>query len=182
MKTPQYDDVLYSSESVEWLTPPEIVAAVIEVLGKIDLDPCSEWAGANILAGNHYTKVQDGLSLPWTNIYDAPARLFANPPYGHGEHGIEPWVDKLLAEVALGHVSEAIVLAPARTDTKWLHKLRDWPFCLVLGRLAFTRPGETVTTSAPFPSALFYYGPNEQRFVAVMESRGIGFVAKRVRT
>jgi len=56
----------------EWLTPPEIVAA----LGKFDLDPCSPINRPWPTAEKHYTIEDDGLFLPWFG------RVWMNPPYG----------------------------------------------------------------------------------------------------
>lgn len=45
----------YSSKSEEWYTPAPIIEAVIEALGGIDIDPCSNSHGApNVPAAAFY--------------------------------------------------------------------------------------------------------------------------------
>lgn len=82
----------------------------------------------------------DGLSIPW------PERVFVNPPYSD----ISRWVDKAILEAKKG--KEVILLLPARTDTKWFHKLyyAGARFKFIIGRLSFGGCGKP----APFPSVL----------------------------
>jgi len=62
------------STTNEWLTPPELIAA----LGVFDLDPCAPpperrpWNTAPLM----YDERIDGLKTPWIG------RVFLNPPYG----------------------------------------------------------------------------------------------------
>jgi site-specific DNA-methyltransferase (adenine-specific) len=94
-----------------------------------------------------------------------------NPPYGRG---IGEWVDKLRTEYQDGQTSEAIALVPARTDTQWWQMLRDYPVCLVGGRLRF---GDA-ENAAPFPSAVFYLGENIGNFYHTFS--GLGDIWQRV--
>lgn len=136
--------VHFSSETPEHYTPQEVLDAVIACMGGIDLDPCSNsHESPNVPATTHYTQVDDGLKKQWAG------RVYMNPPYGRE---IIDWVSKLVAAHESGEVKEAIALVPSRTDTKWWAMLRDYPVCLVSGRLKF---GEA-ENGAPFPSAVFY--------------------------
>lgn len=55
--------VHYMSEDDEWLTPPEILEAVVAALGAIDLDPCAEDVEPpNVPARRHLRRSEDGLS------------------------------------------------------------------------------------------------------------------------
>jgi len=102
--------VHFSSASDEWLTPPHIIARVVQVLGAIDLDPCSNDHGApNVPAARHFTAADDGLAQPWVG------RVFMNSPYGRS---IGRWVDKLVGEYEAGRVTQAIALLPARTQCR----------------------------------------------------------------
>lgn len=153
-----------SSASDEWYTPPHVVALVVAVLGQIDLDPCAD-GGHNVPALRHFTIVDDGLNQAWGG------RVFMNPPYTGRQ--CSRWVRKLLHEVREEHVAEAITLTPARTDTKWFQRL--WgagAICFVHGRLNFLRPGGVGSTSAPFPSALTYFGHQRDRFAAEFSQLG----------
>jgi hypothetical protein len=52
------------SESAEWYTPRNIIDIVLNMLGKIDLDPCAPMNPADraVPADMYYTAVDDGLS------------------------------------------------------------------------------------------------------------------------
>jgi hypothetical protein len=145
-------DVHFSSETAEHYTPAPILAAVVACLGAIDLDPCSNSKTApNVTAAQHFTVEDDGLRRTWRG------RVYMNPPYGRE---IDAWVEKLTTEHRAGRVSEAIALVPARPDTQWFHRLRDYVCCFIEGRLTFVGN----TDPAPFPSALFYLGPEIGKF------------------
>lgn len=140
----------FSSNTPEWYTPPEIVASVLEVMGHIDLDPCSP-ATPTIPAGHHYTMEDDGLAVRWSG------NVYMNPPYGRE---ITKWVDHLVREFWGGRVEQAIALVPARVDTRWFNTLSDYTWCAVRGRLKFSGH----VSGAPFPSAIFYLGEDDLRF------------------
>lgn len=142
--------VHFSSETAEHYTPVEVLSAVERCLGRISLDPCAD-PGKRVRAAQHFTKDDDGLSREWHG------RIFMNPPYGRE---IAAWAKKLCHEWETGHVISAIALMPARTDTKWFRCFRDHPVCFVAGRLKFLGNKDP----APFPSALFYLGPDEAGF------------------
>lgn len=157
-------DVHYSSESPEWYTPPHIVDCVLDALDTIDLDPCSNSLTEPVIpAAKHFTTTENGLAQMWRG------RVYMNPPYGRV---IAEWIAKLLSEYLVGNVTEAIALVPARTDTEWFRCLKQFPRCFVAGRLNFSG----YENSAPFPSALFYFGPNTARFVQAFDSVGDTYV------
>lgn len=144
--------VHFSSDTPEWYTPPQIIERTLKVLGKIDLDPCSNSkTNPNVKAKKHYTVEDDGLSQKWSG------RVYMNPPYGRE---IEDWITKLCKSHESGDVTEAIALVPARVDTQWWSKLRNYPVCFVSGRLKF---GDA-ENSAPFPSAVVYLGNEIDKF------------------
>lgn len=152
--------VHYSSETPEHYTPATILDAVVRCLDGIDLDPCSNSHDTpNVPAAKHYTREDDGLRQLWRG------RVFMNPPYGRE---IDDWVAKLVDEFENGGVTEAIALVPARTDTQWWQRLRDYHVCFVTGRLKFIGNVDP----APFPSAVFYLGGNTDMFVNVFEDFG----------
>lgn len=152
---------MFTSDTPEWYTPTHIVAAVVDVLGSIDLDPCAD-AGKGIPAANHYTVEDDGLVQPWRG------RVYMNPPYGRD---IVAWIEKLAEEFKYGNVKEAIALVPARVDTTWWRKLPHREWLAVSGRLAFSGH----ENPAPFPSAVCYLGPSWQRFREVFAPLGDGY-------
>jgi phage N-6-adenine-methyltransferase len=155
--------VHYSSDEVDWHTPPEVIEAVVNVLGTIDLDPCSNTGHANVPAAQHFTTENDGLAQSWTG------KVYMNPPYGKG---IGAWVEKLAESHETGDVPEAIALLPARTDTVWLRRLRDYPRCFVSGRLKFSNADQ----GAPFPSVAVYLGKDVDLFTAAFAPLGDTYV------
>lgn len=145
-------EVLFSSATPEWFTPPEIITAVVEVLGSIDLDPCSPSLDGPVPAFHRFTPTEDGLSQPWHG------RIYMNPPYGRG---ILRWVKKAVEEYKAGRVQSGILLLPARPDTQWFALLEDYPWCAVRGRLKFSG----CIDSAPFPSAIVFLGKDPLKFL-----------------
>ncbi|MFA7121436.1 MAG: DNA N-6-adenine-methyltransferase [Bacilli bacterium] len=154
---------MFSSNTGDWYTPPEIVEAVRDLFGgRIDLDPCSNSHEApNVPALAHLTRDDDGLSRPWSG------RVYLNPPYGKG---IGPWIEKVREEYEAGRVTAAVVLVKAATDTRWFRVLSErFPRCEVAGRLKFSG----CKAPAPFPSVLFYLGDEVQRFAEVFARFGV---------
>ncbi len=149
---------LFTSNKEDWNTPPTIIKAVELLMGKIDLDPC--WnSESQVRAHQVFTKDDDGLNHEWNG------RVYLNPPYGR----VAPlWIDKLLHEYRSGRTTEAVALLPARTDTAWFQKMAGFPVCFIKGRLKFSNS----TNSAPFPSAVFYLGPNEDQFKTIFGKIG----------
>jgi DNA N-6-adenine-methyltransferase (Dam) len=143
--------VHHSSDTPEHYTPAEIVELVIACLGAIDVDPCSNPGTPNVPASTHYTADDDGLTRTWHG------RVYMNPPYGDA---IDAWVEKLCAEHRAGRVSEALALLPARIDTQWFRRLRDYCCCFIEGRLTFGGN----TDPAPFPSVVVYLGDDIGKF------------------
>jgi phage N-6-adenine-methyltransferase len=178
-------DIVMSSAKDDWLTPPCIWKRAQQVMGGIDLDPCSNEGEPNIPALIHFTKEDDGLSHPWygpglQNALQAqlnPCTVFVNPPYNRsGDQG--RFVRKLIWEMQQGHVSQAIVLIAARTDTRWFRLLVNYPRCFIWGRLKFL---DAVTREeigpATFPSVVFGLGVDVGLFEWVYRDIGDTFVS-----
>lgn len=120
---------LFSSANQEWCMPVAVVERVLEVLGAIDLDPCSNSHDNPVIpAAQHFTREDGGLAHEWHG------RVYMNPPYGLR---IGAWIDKLLESYHQGSVTEAIALLPARPDTRWFDRLRGATICFIKGRLTF---------------------------------------------
>ena len=158
---------LYTSETPEWYTPRIIIDSVLELFGKIDLDPCSNGKGdaANVPATEHYTREDNGFARAWHG------KVYVNPPYGRE---VAQWVEKVTAEYQAGNISEAVILIAARTDTRWFNLLAKTGtvWCAVEGRLLFSTPGVKTSNAAPFPSAIFYLGDNVQDFYHCFKHHG----------
>lgn len=77
------DDVLFSSNSVEWETPQAIFDQLNEEF-HFTLDPCS--TDENAKCEKHFTKEQNGLAQDWTGEV-----VYCNPPYGRE---MPRWIEK----------------------------------------------------------------------------------------
>ena len=86
-------------ETDENYTPPEVITLVENVLGIIDLDPCSPPA-PTVPARRYFTAEDDCLKKDWAG------RVFLNPPYSNPL----PFLERLCEFVVSGAVPEAIVL------------------------------------------------------------------------
>jgi len=129
----------------EWLTPPELVAA----LGPFDLDPCAQPKCRRVFdtAKIHYSREEhgDGLTLPWDG------RVWLNPPYGRETF---KWLKKLSEH------KSGIALIFARTETKGFHaEIWDKAHSIFFfeGRLKFGRKDGTFKDVANAPSCLVAY-------------------------
>jgi hypothetical protein len=73
MSKPANHQLIHSSESAEWFTPPRYIQAVREVLGGIDLDPASSRAANRIVgAARYFTAADNGYGREWHS------RIFLN--------------------------------------------------------------------------------------------------------
>jgi len=159
---------LFTSEKEEWYTPPEILESVLDVFdGEIDTDPCSNsHEKPNVPAKTLFTKDDDGLSQEWFG------RTYMNPPYGDV---LPQWIEKIVNEYQNGGVTEALVLVPNRSDTRWYRMIHDYPFCAIDGRLKFIdgRLKFSGSRNSPtFPSVVFYLGENVKGFFEAFERHG----------
>ena len=137
--------VMFSSATDQWATPQEFFDK-LNAEFNFDLDPCAD--ETNHKCAEYYKREIDGLKQDWGG-----KRVFCNPPYGRE---IGKWVEKCFSEVRIGTCELAVMLIPARTDTKWFHdyiygKADEIRF--VRGRLKF---GDS-KNSAPFPSMVVVY-------------------------
>lgn len=88
------------------LTPAYVLEPIRELLGGIELDPCTE-ADNPTRATRYYTPPQDGCALPWDAL-----TIFCNPPYGEARLR---WVKRCIAESADRKI---VLLIPSHTETK----------------------------------------------------------------
>src|SRR6266851_4367360 len=141
----------------EWFTPVEIMEAVRDVLGTIDLDPasCAE-AQQTVQATRYFTAENDGLKQEWAG------RVWLNPPFSHPLN--IHFVNKLIAEVASGRVSEAILLVNI-LPSAWLNDALKAcsAVCFTRDRLRFTHKSGKVQTNSHVLS-IFFFGPDVEKF------------------
>lgn len=163
-------------EAQDFQTPPEFLHLVRLVFGgPIGLDPCTV-ASNPTRANNFYTPAENGLAHPWIGL----GPVFMNPPYGRE---ISAWTERLWVSVAGNGNEEALVLLPARTDTKWWHRdiASADAVCFLKGRVRFVDPvtGFQLPGAGKFPSAVPYWGPNAERFVEVFGP--LGWIVRTLR-
>ena len=121
-----------SSGDYERVTPPHIIEAARRVMGGIDLDPASTFRANKIVgAQRYYTEHEDGLKRAWRG------RVWLNPPYSRGL--VVAFVERLLARLESGDVTQAVLLTNNSTDTAWWQEAvaAAQAFCLAAGRLNF---------------------------------------------
>jgi hypothetical protein len=167
-----------SEPDTERYTPPEVVAAVKDTLGQIDLDPATTALvnGTFIRAKRYYTKETDGLNRenPWTG------RVFINPPGGiKGQPNPKAFWERLIVEYQAKQVTSAIFLAfdieHLQQSQGWNHMMVQWPFCIPEKRLIFYREknGHIEPRDYPeFSSAILYVGKSIKRFTESFKNIG----------
>lgn len=141
-----------SSVRSDWATPDWLVEKVRSFFGgEIELDPCGDGLGR--IATRCFTVEDNGLLRDW-----GTKSVYANPPYGRAHNEI--WARKITQGAR--NAQEIIALTTARTDTKWFVHLAEHCscVCLVTGRLTFLGAAH----GAPFPSAIWYFGPRHEEF------------------
>lgn len=190
---------MMSSESTVWQTPEWFLELVRQV-APIALDPATALdnpTGARQFCGQGQTMC--GLRLQW-HIASAGGLVYVNPPYGpHLSGDIDPdaeiWrtrkVDGVKQRVLVGtgtgwgakmagHCGHGLYLVPARVETAWFRLLHgwaewrlDWSSPEHGSRIHFRDPatGKRVP-GTPFPSTVFYRGPEALRFCHVFGPHG----------
>jgi site-specific DNA-methyltransferase (adenine-specific) len=153
-------ELMFSSESPEWVTPQEFYDKLHNVFN-FTLDPCC--TPQNRKCEVFFTLENDGLNQHWHGH-----NVFVNPPYGRV---ISKWVEKCYKES--NENTPIVLLIPSRTDTSYQH---DYIFahskaiCFIRGRLKFVENG-VIKNSAPFPSQIALFGkyPNRNQYNTLSE-------------
>lgn len=152
--------VHYSSKSNVWNTPKSFFDKLNQEFN-FELDPCVSSDGSNATCDSYFTESDNGLVQKW----GAYSKVFMNPPYGRE---IKHWIEKAYQESLNG--CTVVCLIPSRTDTQYWHEF-IFPYAseirFVKGRLKFSDSKD----SAPFPSAVVIFKPEQRNFlnVTVME-------------
>lgn len=135
--------VHFSSEQTEWETPQDLFDK-LHAEFDFTVDVCA--SPENAKCRRYFDKTTDGLQQDWSG-----ERVWCNPPYGRE---IGKWVEACSQAGQAGAL--AVMLLPARTDTRWWH---DYviPYAaevrFLKGRLKFNGH----KNSAPFPSAVVVF-------------------------
>lgn len=146
--------------STDWNTPPKYVAAVRNVLGNIELDPCSNDLS---IVGANIELQSGGIEEDW----DKYNTIFVNPPYGFGIAG---WLKKCAN--ARGDVIALIPVAPNTKHWKDSVFTADVICFLADTRLRFMINGSTDNKGASMACCAVFWGENKTRFVDVFSEFG----------
>ena len=147
----------------DWRTPPEVIALLRHLWGFVDLDPCAPAREANdFAAANLRGDLVDGLSVAW---HEEARTVYVNPPFA----SLAAWAEKCATEAKAG--AEVVLLLPARTDTRYWHTsiATAQAVCFWRGRMRFVG----APASAPFPTALVYWGSRVDDFRRVFSPFGM---------
>lgn len=153
---------LFTSSNHEYYTPAWVLETIrrhilpLWGIHTFDLDPAScQYAQQTVQAttwcgpDHPDPAYRDGLAVPWHGY------VWLNPPYGSA---MLRWMTKLVEEYTRGVCNGALVLVPARLETRWFRLISKYMvgFYVFHKRLAFVTPTASAptTTTAPFPSAL----------------------------
>ena len=137
-------DLMFSSKTDQWATPQEFFDKLNDEF-HFTLDPCAD--EFNHKCQKYFTEQQNGLIQDWSG-----ETVFCNPPYGRET---KRWVQKCFSEVYSGDCPCAVMLVPARTDTRWFHQYiyKKAEVRFIKGRLKF---GDS-KNAAPFPSMVVVF-------------------------
>lgn len=156
---------LLSSKMQDWRSPVGFLDQVRK-LGRIALDPCADSDPAHHFAGVNLTRADDGLISDWSRARGRRKGLvYVNSEYGPA---LSSWVDKCADESCFGN--EIVQLCPNRPGVRWYRRAQAaaHAMCGLDGRLTF----EGADNCAPFPSVVFYYGPNPYLFCHIFVELG----------
>ena len=136
------DATLFPTGSTEWETPQDFFDFLNRIF-KFDIDACA--TKHNAKCKRYFTPEINSLTQDWTGT------VWCNPPY---DRSIEKWLNKAQQSHEKGAV--VVMLLPAKTDTKWIHKhvFGKTQVIFLKGRLKFGNSDN----SAPFPSMLAVWG------------------------
>ena len=138
-------------------TPLNILDAVCNTIGIIDVDPCSnDLAQQNVEAKTYYTAGD-----PCQN-YELHGNVFCNPPYSQAEH--LSVAKHIVKQTRAGNIKQAIIITPSDSSTEWyrLYTSISSAICLTR-RLEFYNPykGSSSNMTTNF---IFYVGDDVNSF------------------
>lgn len=192
MTQSQAMQVLTSTKTVNWYTPPQYIEMARQVMGSIDHDPATcnvaqLWINATVW--NSLATLESGLRIPWFG------NIWLNPPFDN----TTLWLQKLYTEIQYKRVDQAIVLVNSNHGYKWYEQLwRMFPVCCVRERIEFLTDWTLADTmygngksvwvgdhelmtkgQAKRGQTFAYYGPNIEAFYNVFSTIGRVIVPKK---
>ena len=160
------------NDNDEWHTPKYVLDVVKSVLGKIDLDPCSNDIANKVVNAKHYfTKNKNALQQEWFG------KVFMNPPFSSGLQG--KLLAKAINQYNIGNVSELIILTNSGTDTGWNQLLKGGIQAYTIGRIRFNYPNGDRSGSPSRGQVFTYYGDNYKKFIEEIEKNDFCYVVNK---
>lgn len=160
------------SNKKDWNTPPKYIDKVKEMLGTIELDPCSNELSI-VGAINEFILPIDGLKEEWNY-----KTIYVNPPYGRDlerKTSIKDWIEKV-NESHKKYNSEILCLIPVATNTSHYKEIifkYSTGICFLKDtRLKFMVDGDLSKKGAPMSCAIIYWGNNYEKFEKVFLESG----------
>jgi|SRR5665213_408828 len=158
-----------NSGNDEYATPLDIIAAVHEVMGNIDIDPASSEAANKIVKAKKFHTIEtDGLKQKWKG------RVFINPPFS--QPAVADFCNLLVEKYIAHEISEVIIVVNNATETIWFQNLLQVidTICFPKGRLKFTDHSGEFKGGGPLQGqAVLYAGENFEKFATVFSRFGI---------
>lgn len=153
----------------KWYTPANYAELARNVMGAIDLDPCSDPIEQRTIQAENCFPATDGIERKWFG------RVWLSPT----TRGLSLFIDKLLGELEARRVSQAIVLAPNSTDTKWFHRAAPCArsLCFPKGRIKFLNAQGESRGGAISGQVFLYFGVDDTQFRRYFSK--LGFIRPR---
>lgn len=164
-------DIMVSSETNEWYTPPWIINLARSHMGQITCDPASNKIAQQwIQAREYYTEKDDGLSKLWTG------NVWLNPPYGktNGKSNAEIWAEQLARYYEHQYVTQGYLLVSSKFGYKWFGSLlRRYPSVTLWDRVKFINERGEEGGQSKVATTLFYFGWQHDAFEAIWKDKGL---------
>jgi phage N-6-adenine-methyltransferase len=138
----RFTAALGPSARQDWRTPPDFFQR-LNAEFRFTIDAAASFE--NRLVDRFWSESDSGLVHSWNG-----ERVWCNPPYGRN---IGDWT----AQAAKREADVAVLLLPARSDTRWWH--RDVEGIATVRRLAGRLKFSGHEFNAPFPSVIAIYPP-----------------------
>lgn len=148
---------------VDYITPAYIVDAARRTMGRIDLDPASNFI-ANKTVGAIEFFTANGLTKVWAG------NVWMNHPFYRHQNAW--WVDKLVSSYTHGDVSQACCITFAATSEKWFQPLLRFPQCYLSPRTNYVRLDGTKAKGVTKGSVVTYLGNRFHSFAKEFEPLG----------
>ena len=155
------------SERQNWGTPDSFMQYLRDqFMFTPDVDLCA--SKSNTKASKYYCEDNSCLSqIDWNG-----KNYWMNPPFGKE---LPLFIEKVEEQFNKGNIERAMVLVPARTDTKWFHNMmKGNVHCcyFIKGRFNFVHPDLNCSgANAPFPSILVEWKKPKNIFDYSLEPR-----------